>query len=42
MDNGGMELDVIANPKVTEDGQSIIQVSHIAVFLPRSSYILTQ
>jgi hypothetical protein len=26
MDSGGMELDIIVNPKVTEDGQSVIQV----------------
>ena len=26
MDNGGMELDIIVNPKVTEDGHSVIQV----------------
>jgi hypothetical protein len=29
MDKGGMELDIIVNPKVTEEGQSVIQVSHI-------------
>ncbi|KAH7924598.1 UTP--glucose-1-phosphate uridylyltransferase [Leucogyrophana mollusca] len=27
MDNGGMDLDIIVNPKVTDDGQSVIQAS---------------
>ena len=26
MENEGMELEIIVNPKVTEDGQSVIQV----------------
>lgn len=26
MDNGDMELDIIANPKVTQNGESVIQV----------------
>ena len=26
MDNGNMELDIIVNPKVTRDGESVIQV----------------
>ncbi|KAH7888416.1 UTP-glucose-1-phosphate uridylyltransferase [Phlebopus sp. FC_14] len=30
MDNGGMELDIIANPKVTEDGQCVIQLETAA------------
>jgi len=30
MDNGGMELDIIVNPKVTEDGQSVIQLETAA------------
>ncbi|KAF5380542.1 hypothetical protein D9615_004532 [Tricholomella constricta] len=30
MDNGSMELDIIVNPKVTEDGRSIIQLETAA------------
>ena len=26
MNGGGMELDIIANPKLTDDGQAVIQV----------------
>jgi hypothetical protein len=26
MDNGGMDLEIIVNPKVTDDGRSVIQV----------------
>ena len=32
MDNNGMELDLIINPKVTEEGHAVIQV-HLAVHL---------
>lgn len=27
MTGGGMELDIIANPKITDDGQAVIQVN---------------
>jgi hypothetical protein len=27
MDKGGMDLDIIINPKVTEKGEAVIQVS---------------
>jgi len=30
MGKGGMELDIIVNPKVTEDGQSVIQLETAA------------
>ncbi|KIM92105.1 hypothetical protein PILCRDRAFT_111763 [Piloderma croceum F 1598] len=30
MDNGGMKLDIIVNPKVTEDGHSVIQLETAA------------
>ena len=33
MDNGGMELDIIVNPKVTEDGHSVIQVCFLFLVL---------
>lgn len=33
MENEGMELEIIVNPKVTEDGQSVIQVHHPIVLL---------
>jgi len=30
MDNGGMELEIIVNPKITDDGRSIIQLETAA------------
>jgi hypothetical protein len=29
MDNGGMDLEIIVNPKVTDDGHSVIQVCNL-------------
>jgi UTP--glucose-1-phosphate uridylyltransferase len=33
MENEGMELDVIVNPKTTDDGLEVIQVSSIVILL---------
>jgi hypothetical protein len=29
MNGGGMELDIIVNPKLTDDGQAVIQVGRL-------------
>lgn len=29
MDGEGLDLDIIVNPKITQDGQAVIQVSYI-------------
>jgi hypothetical protein len=34
MENEGMELDIIINPKVTDDGQSVIQVRCMISHIP--------
>ncbi|KAG6378242.1 UTP--glucose-1-phosphate uridylyltransferase-domain-containing protein [Boletus reticuloceps] len=41
MTGGGMELDIIVNPKVTDDGQSIIQVQSISNAARKLSQICT-
>ena len=34
MEGGEMELDIIVNPKTTDDGQAVIQVRDILHLLP--------
>ena len=34
MENEGLDLDIIVNPKVTEDGESVVQVERSYVWFP--------
>jgi hypothetical protein len=29
MNGGGMDLDIIVNPKMTDNGQAVVQVCHL-------------
>ncbi len=41
MEGEGMDLDIIVNPKVTDDGQSVIQVRHFTMLGKSHSHLLS-